>query len=365
MQKTLNKSIIELVDYLHDNGCTCYVAGGAVRDFYLNVAPRDIDIEVHGILFDDLAELLNQKYKTQVIGKFAIIKVLDIDELDVAVPRQEIKDGDKHTDFIVKYDHEISTYEACIRRDFTINSMLYNLKTSELVDHFGGLDDLNNQVIRHVSDKFSEDPLRALRAIKFATRMGFSIAPETQALIKQMDLSHLSTTRIVNEFVLMMEGKNVHQVITLIGDICPELFGIKPQTNATFSRFIKGDYLANTLIMLYLYSMYQEVNHHVSVSNKTTKQLESGLVVLNFSENYHNTNKERLFNILEVYDNEQYLINIVLSALQKCEFKEYIMDKHKLYVEGMEKYTGKYFLQKDVKGPEIKQKQKQAIIDML
>ncbi len=364
MLNNLNKEVLELIDYLHKNKATCYLAGGFVRDYYLGIKASDVDIEVHDIEFDTLVDILEKKYKIEVFGKFAIIKVKSLENVDIALPRREVSTGDKYTDFNVEIGN-LSTFEACIRRDFTINSMLYNTKTNELIDHFSGLVDLKNKVIRHVSDKFDEDPLRVLRGIKFASRYNFKIEPITIKKMQSMTLDNLPITRINNEFMEMMQRGNVNVAIKYLSIICPDYFNLKEGLEPTFNRFVKGEEIINTVIMLYLYSRYQEVSKYITQSKQNKKQIINLLEILNYSDLNNYDGKELLFDTLVVFDQEQYLANILLMALTKCEFKDFINKKLEVYIEGMQKYTGHYFLQKEIKGPKIKENQRLAIINML
>jgi tRNA nucleotidyltransferase (CCA-adding enzyme) len=116
------------------------------------------------------------------------------------MPRREKATGRGHRDFEIEVDPFIGTYKAARRRDFTINALMQDVLTGEVVDHFGGMDDLRAGIIRHIDpETFIEDPLRVLRGAQFAARFGFRIAPETVELCKGIDLSALSRERIEEE----------------------------------------------------------------------------------------------------------------------------------------------------------------------
>ena len=120
--------------------------------------------------------------------------------LDIALPRTERPIGSGHRDFEVKTDPYIGTFEASKRRDFTINALMENVLTGEIIDHFSGQNDLKEGVIRHIDDNtFRDDALRVLRAAQFAARFNFTIADETIWLCKTIDLSTLSCERIMLE----------------------------------------------------------------------------------------------------------------------------------------------------------------------
>jgi tRNA nucleotidyltransferase (CCA-adding enzyme) len=109
-------------------------------------------------------------------------------DIDVSIPRRERKTGRGHRAFVIEGDPAMSTVEATRRRDFTINAILQDPITGELIDHFSGIKDLACQLIRAVSpDTFAEDSLRVLRAAQFASRFGFNIDRETVELCKSID----------------------------------------------------------------------------------------------------------------------------------------------------------------------------------
>ncbi len=159
------------------------LVGGVVRDGLMGVRCKDIDIEVYGMAPQALRALLSEL--GQVIEKGASFGVFGLahSNIDVAMPRRERRTGDRHTDFDVAVDPDLSFEAASMRRDFTINAMMRDALTGELVDLWGGQADLENRVIRHVNDKtFPEDALRVFRAAQFAARLQAEIAPETMAL---------------------------------------------------------------------------------------------------------------------------------------------------------------------------------------
>lgn len=182
-----------------NGGCT-YFVGGYVRDELMQVECKDIDIEVHGISKDVLEDILDSIGERIEFGKSFGIYNLKGCSVDIAMPRKERLVGTTHRDFEVDVDPFIGTEAAARRRDFTINALMKNVLTGEIVDHFGGINDLNYGIIRHVSDNtFAEDALRVLRAAQFASRFGFTIADETVNLCKGMDLKSLSGERVFEE----------------------------------------------------------------------------------------------------------------------------------------------------------------------
>ncbi len=192
--------LTKVTNVLSKYGNPCLVGGG-VRDALLGIAPKDFDIEVYGIPKDKLGYILNNELgaKSEQVGaQFAVFKV---GNFDISLPRKESKIGEKHTDFEVTEDPFMQPESAARRRDFTINALMFDIKSNQLLDFFGGEEDLKNKVIRHIDDKtFVEDALRVYRASQFAARFGFTIAPETIKLASSMDLSQLPKERIFEEF---------------------------------------------------------------------------------------------------------------------------------------------------------------------
>ena len=181
-------------------GGTCYYVGGYVRDSLLGIENKDIDMEVHGVSPSVLEDILKDFGEVITIGASFGIYHLKGYSLDIAMPRKETARGTGHRDFDVFVDPFIGTEKAALRRDFTVNALMQNVLTGEIIDHFGGRADLANKVIRHVNDtSFAEDPLRVLRAAQFAARFDFTIAEETVALCSSMDLTALSKERIEAE----------------------------------------------------------------------------------------------------------------------------------------------------------------------
>lgn len=174
--------------------------GGCVRDGLLGIPCKDIDIEVYGVAPQALKALLGEL--GEVIEKGASFGVYGLahSNIDVAMPRRERRTGDRHTDFDVSVDPNLSFEAASMRRDFTINAMLRDALTGELVDLWGGQADLAARRIRHVNDKtFPEDALRVFRAAQFAARFEAEIAPQTLALCASMDVGALSVERVFDE----------------------------------------------------------------------------------------------------------------------------------------------------------------------
>ena len=190
----------EIARMVAENGGRAYYVGGFVRDALIHKENKDVDIEVHGITPAVLEEILDGLGERMSIGESFGIFGLKGYSLDIAMPRKEEARGQGHKDFDIFVDPFIGTEAAARRRDFTFNALMQDVLTGEIVDHFGGAEDLKAGILRHVNDvSFSEDPLRVLRAAQFAARFGFRVAEETVSLCSRMQLQHLPRERIEGE----------------------------------------------------------------------------------------------------------------------------------------------------------------------
>jgi len=181
-------------------GGKAYYVGGYVRDKILKKENKDIDIEIHGVTPKQLENILDNIGERIEIGESFGIYNLKGYNIDIAMPRKESVKGVGHKDFDIFVDPYIGTYSAALRRDFTINALMEDVLSGEIIDHFGGVKDINKKVIRHVNnDSFKEDPLRVLRACQFASRFEFNISKETISICKKIDISTLSKERIESE----------------------------------------------------------------------------------------------------------------------------------------------------------------------
>jgi tRNA nucleotidyltransferase (CCA-adding enzyme) len=198
-----------ILDALAQSDRRALIVGGSVRDALQGMVPKDIDIEVYGTSYDDLVAILSRFGQVDVVGKsFGVIKLRDEEgnDFDFSIPRRESKTGVGHRDFAVSFDAGITPKEAASRRDFTINALAYDPLSEEVHDYFGGVNDLQNKVLRHTSPAFAEDPLRVLRGMQFAARFGMDLAPETAKMIRE-ELSEddhyhsLAKERISEEFM--------------------------------------------------------------------------------------------------------------------------------------------------------------------
>ena len=186
-----------------------YLVGGAVRDQLLGLPVKDRDWIVVGT---NPATLLSLGY--QQVGKDFPVFLNPKTKEEYALARTERKAGAGYTGFICDFSPTITLEQDLIRRDLTINAMAQS-EDGEIIDPYGGKQDLENRILRHISPAFSEDPLRVLRVARFAARyhsLGFKIASETLALMAELaqsgELQHLTAERVWLETEKALNEKN-------------------------------------------------------------------------------------------------------------------------------------------------------------
>lgn len=192
---------------IENHGGKVYIVGGTVRDYLLgNKSSHDVDVEVYHLDYDELKSILSQFGHVNTYGKsFAIMSLDCLKGYDFALPRKENKTGVKHQDFHIIIDKDLSLDKAIMRRDITINALMYDYFNDEIIDLCHGIDDLNNGIVRMVnSNSFKEDPLRILRIAQFISRFEMKVEINTlnqcKQMVKEGMLEYLSIERIYEEY---------------------------------------------------------------------------------------------------------------------------------------------------------------------
>lgn len=204
-----------IADLVRRAGGRALTVGGAVRDLVLGASVKDVDIEVFGLDAGALRSVVGEKFRFDECGaSFGVLKIKGVD-IDVSLPRRESKIAEGHRGFLVGHDPSMTVAEASLRRDFTINAMYCDPLSGEFIDPHGGLVDLESKTLRHVSERFREDPLRVLRGMQFVARFDLSPAPETVEICRSMAIENLPPERIFEEWskfftkgVAMAKGMN-------------------------------------------------------------------------------------------------------------------------------------------------------------
>ena len=180
---------VRIAELVKDSGGRAFFVGGYVRDLFMNHKSKDIDIEVHGIEFEALQSILGTLGKVQAVGASFEILNLRHYRLDISLPG-EINGGAK---------------TAALRRDFTMNALMQDVLTGEVLDFFGGLEDIDNRIITMVSPRsFLLDPLRVFRAARFSAVLGFEIDDETAKSASCVDVASIASERVMNELALSL-----------------------------------------------------------------------------------------------------------------------------------------------------------------
>jgi len=197
----------EVATSILDAGGRVMVVGGAVIDMIKgNTSQSDWDVEVFDLSMDELSDLLSPLNPTVCGKSFGVLRVSHMGfEIDLSLPRRDNSIGVGHKDFSVQTDEHMDVNEAASRRDFTINSMSFDLDKLCLVDPFGGRADLENGVIRMTSPStFKDDPLRVLRAMQLVARKGEVVHLDTIKAARGMDFHSLPKERVMGEWEKLM-----------------------------------------------------------------------------------------------------------------------------------------------------------------
>ena len=209
-------SALKLLKEITEHSYKAYIVGGFVRDYLLGIESSDIDIctnatpkEIKEIFSDSC--LPNEDYGSVIVTKNGI-------RFEITTFRREIEYNDKRRPIEIKYIDDL--YEDLLRRDFSINAICMD-KDGRILDYLGGKEDLNNHIIKSIgiaSDKFTEDPLRILRAIRFSTILNFNLDEEVISSIKETKylLKNLSYNRKKEELDKIFTSPNYKNGIKLL-----------------------------------------------------------------------------------------------------------------------------------------------------
>ena len=193
------EKVLAIARAIRDERGRALLVGGCVRDTLMRAPVKDWDLEVYQVASERLREVLDQFGSVNAVGEAFTVYKLGTD-LDVSIPRRERKSGRGHRAFVIEGEPSMSVEEATRRRDFTVNAILQDPLTGEVLDPFAGRADIERRLLRAVSkDTFVEDSLRVLRAAQFASRFKFDIDNETVALCQSIDLSDLPAERVWGE----------------------------------------------------------------------------------------------------------------------------------------------------------------------
>ena len=211
LRPDLSDAVLSIARLARSAGGRAMMVGGSVRDLLSGSKDvKDVDIEVFGIEPQRLQDVLSERFEFDPCGvSFGVLKIKRID-IDVSLPRRESKRGIGHKGFFIDADPNLSVKEAASRRDFTINALYYDPLDGVLEDPCGGVEDLRDRMLRHVSDKFVEDPLRVLRGMQFVARFDLFVAQETIDLCRGISIEDLPPERLFEEWAkLLRKGVSI------------------------------------------------------------------------------------------------------------------------------------------------------------
>ncbi|MCJ7602971.1 MAG: polynucleotide adenylyltransferase PcnB [Desulfobulbaceae bacterium] len=221
--KDIDRDALKVLSLLHKEGHNAYLVGGGVRDLYLGKTPKDFDIST-----DAKPGQIRKLFRnSRTIGRrFRLVQIFFHDNKIIEVSTFRCRsEYDIEGEINVLPANNTFGTEAddAIRRDLTINSLFYDIENETIIDYTGGVADLNNRIIRFVGDpdkRITRDPVRILRAIRHASRIGFSIEENAwQAIIRHRDKLHLCPiSRIRDELLKDLRGGANRQWLQLLLD---------------------------------------------------------------------------------------------------------------------------------------------------
>ncbi len=248
--------IHELATRVNEVGGRAMLVGGCVRDQLIGIEPLDWDVEVFGVEPKLLRELIAEIGTVNAVGEvFTVYKVGS--DLDVAIPRREKKIGKGHRGFEVTGDPSMSFSEAARRRDFTINAILRDPLTGEIIDPYDGREDIRAEKLRAVSSEtFGEDSLRVLRAAQFSARFGFELDEGTANLCREIDLLDLPSERIWSELEKLLllakepsKGFELMNAVGALDQLFPEIVALRGVEQEP-EWHPEGDVYVHTLLVI-------------------------------------------------------------------------------------------------------------------
>ncbi|WP_058463539.1 polynucleotide adenylyltransferase PcnB [Legionella cincinnatiensis] len=250
----ISSNALKVLNRLIGAGFQAYIVGGSVRDLLLHKAPKDFDVATNATPNQVKSLFRNGR----IIGRrFKLVHILFHREIiEVATFRSHVAiDENQVTNergMLVRDNAYGSLDEDAWRRDFTINSLYYNINDSSIIDFTGGVKDVEEKLIRMIGDpikRYQEDPVRMLRAIRFSAKLNFKLASETAAPFPEIShlITHVSNSRLFDEMTKLYQCGNAETVQRLLMQygLFEHLF---PQTHKLFD----STYPINALLAIAL-----------------------------------------------------------------------------------------------------------------
>lgn len=241
------------------HGGKVYIVGGSVRDDFMNnLSDHDIDVEIYYMTYQQLHDVLSKYGYVNTFGQsFAIMQLDKLRGYDFALPRQEKKIGEKHQDFKVMIDPFLPIEKAILRRDLTMNALMYDYENQKLIDLCGGIEDIKKRQVRCVDPyTFIEDPLRVLRIAQFIARFDMTVEDKTRELCRQMVkegmLEHLSVERVYGEYCKILMSPRPSIGFEFLKDIqaLPSYLADLALTHQRLDYHPEGDVFTHTMLVV-------------------------------------------------------------------------------------------------------------------
>jgi len=219
-RRDIDPNVLKILYRLEAAGYAAYLVGGGVRDLMMGRRPKDFDVatSAHPQQVRDLFR------NSRLIGRrFRLVHVFfGPQNIEVSTFRRRAEDVAEGDDPMIRHDNTFGTPEEdAFRRDFTINALFYDPRSFEVIDYVGGVPDLEARLIRTIGDpevRMREDPVRMIRAVRFATKLNFEIEPATRAAIERHsgDLAKSSVPRLVEEIFRTFSFKGAERALFLM-----------------------------------------------------------------------------------------------------------------------------------------------------
>jgi len=310
-----NEKLKPIFDMLFKHNILPVIVGGYVRDALLHKSSKDIDIELYNLTSYSLLEkILKQFGSPNSVGKsFGVCKLSFKDlEIDFSLPRTENKTALGHKGFNVILDTTLEYKTAAKRRDFTINSIGFDVKNSILLDPYHGKIDLKNKILKMVDKStFTQDPLRILRAMQFCARFELQIdkklLEECRFMVEQRMLQELPQERIYEEFQkLFLRSQKPSLGILFLEKIYAFRYFKELQPTPFFHKKLQAiDRLQSNKMALYLTLLLYDLNNTKlsSFLQKITREkklLEEVILLHKYKAVFITTNKVSHYQLYKV-----------------------------------------------------------------
>ena len=337
----IKKSIKTALNRLNSHGYDAYIVGGALRDMLLHKRVSDYDITTNA--YPEAIKMIFNDYISYDIGKKhgTVVVIIDKDKIDITPYRSENKYLDHRHPSEIRFTNNLK--EDLRRRDFTINAMCMDIDEN-IIDYFDGLDDLNNRIIKTVGrpeNRFSEDALRILRAIRFKAQLCFEIEEKTDAEIHRLKdlLKYISEERKKEELLHILNFKSAFSIINQYLDVINTFMSFLPikRKNNNFSNPLYAlAYLLKDIDNINLKSLKysnNEINLIRTLIEATKTDLKDDYDfiellssqyqndILKFLNEYHHRNYNERFNKLK-----KYMIDINTLKINGTQIREYGYD---------------------------------------